>query len=584
MVQWAIKNFGGEIPRADPRLLPDPAAEQAWNCDLAAGTVAGLKTPFVVKDLTGASGTVRRAYRLPAPDIGDPDAWLPLPSEFSSVVKSPLANDTTHRVYWTNPGEGAFWATYAMLIAEDDPYTLGFIAPDATYQPVVTATGGTDPDVVPYVARSYLVTFINAFGEESSPSLPSDVVSGASDGEWKIVMPVVLPGQPVGKNYPLPTKMRLYRTVTGQSTGAAFYEVTTFDMGADPPPGTGYIDTTDDTAIVSGTQLESASWVNPPDDLDGLIGMTGGMLIGFSENTLHFCEPNRPHAWPAGYDQSVLFRIVGLAVWQQSLMIMTQGFPSQGSGTTPAAFTLTQIQVPEPCIARGSIMTDLLGCYYASQNGLVILNYYGAENKTVGMLTNQQWLTDYKASSIIGCRHRSQYLALIDTGLGFLIDYAEDRLGIVHINTFANAVCVWNDIYTGDTYIIADKIVYRWDKPLEPPLTYRWRSKRFYLAKPANIGAVQLHMDPSILTATAPVDPPPLDNPDARLDLPDDVNCTFKLYADDVLKYTRNILLETDIFGPPSGYLAFTYQIEIVSRVPFISVELASTMKELKGA
>lgn len=582
MTKWAVKDMGGEIPRQDPHLLPDSAAEVAINCDLSSGPLDGLPTPELLHDFTGIGGTIRRAYRFPSTVKGEPDAWLPLPSEYSSACLSPLTNDTLHRIYWTNPGAGAYWSTYADIIAGNPPYNLGYIAPDATYQPAVSAVGGTDPTVVPWVDRSYLVTFVDQFGEESQPSLPSPDVAGASDAVWTIIIPTTLPGQPMGKNYPLPVKIRLYRTVTGQSTGAAFYQVHEWVVATDPPPITGYIDATLDKEIIGNLQLISAAWNNPPDKLDGLISMAGGFFVGWTGNTIHFSEPDRPHAWPAGYDITVLFPIVGFGVWQQSLMVMTEGFPSQGSGTSPSGFTLSTINVPEPCISRGSIITDLAGVYYASQNGLVMLNYFGMQNQTLQTMTKNIWLERFSAKTIIACRHRSQYLAITGTGVGFMIDYSEARLGVIELNTFDNAVCVWNDPYSGDAYVIADKIVYRWDSPTTPSLTYRWRSKRFYLPSPANLAACQIHADASILTDTAPTSPAPMDNGDATLDLPTGVNCVFRLYADGVLKFTRNILKPLDIFNLISGYMAYEYQFEIVSRSPIFSVELASSTKELR--
>src|SRR5579883_3147874 len=100
MVAWAIKDFGGEIPRTESRNLPDNAAEAAWNCDLSSGVIEGLPIPNLVIDLSSFPGT-QRAYRFPVQGLAD--VWLPLPSSFSSVCRSPLADDTSHRLYWTNP-------------------------------------------------------------------------------------------------------------------------------------------------------------------------------------------------------------------------------------------------------------------------------------------------------------------------------------------------------------------------------------------------------------------------------------------------------------------------------------------------
>jgi hypothetical protein len=594
MVAWAIKGFGGMIPRTEGTMLPDNASEQAVNCDLSSGILAGLPTPVFTISFPGSTG-VRRAYRFPDP-LGGADIWLPLPSEFSSVVRSPLANDTSHRLYWTNPGDVApHWATRDMLFNNTRPYDLGIAQPpsDSTGQLTVTVSGGTS--TIPQISRSYLYTFVNAFGEESAPSLPSAVVSGAPDGTWALAgLPTAAPANPTGLNYPPVVSLNLYRTLTGTTTGAQFYQVTTLTF---PVSSSTYTDTTIDTAIVNNLTLISTSFANPVPKLDGLITMTGGMLIGFTGNTIHFCEPDRPHAWPAAYDQSLQYDIVGLAIWQQALVVLTKGFPFQGSGSSPSNFLFTMWRVPEPCIARGSIITDLLGVYYASQNGLVMLNYFGMQNQTLQNMTKNIWLTDYRAANIIACRHRAQYLAINGTDQGFIIDYSESRLGFMKLNTFLSAVCVWNDEYTGDAYICANNVVYKWDSPNTAPLVYRWRSKEFYLPAPVSLGACQISLDPSITTVVvSPADA--LDNGDPSLVLPAGVNAVFKLYAgpdpDDVgedpnsldsarLVLTRNLTKSREIFRLPSGFKAFEWQCEIVSRAAIYSIELASTMKELKG-
>ncbi len=589
MVQWAINDFGGEIPRSSPRVLPPNMAEAAWNTDLTSGTLEGLPIPELLIDLSASPGTVLRAYRFPGPNAGDPDVWLPLPSPYSSVMRSPLANDTTHRLYWTNPGEGAFWSTYDMIQAGTAPYNLGIIQPDpATSSLTVTASGGTVNESVPEVVRSYLWTYVNAYGEESAPNFPSADVTGASDGNWEIQgLPQSAPANPPGLNYPPVVGVNLYRTITGTTTGASFYQVENFLFASNPPPAD-YDDTTQDDVLTENLTLMSQSWSNPLPTLDGLLTLPGGMLVGFTDNTVHFSEVDRPHTWPAAYDQSVQYKIVGLGLWQQSLVVLTEGYPSTGTGTSPASFVFTQINVPEPCIARGSIITDLLGCYYASQNGLVMLNYFGMTVQTQQQVVKNVWLNEFNAASILACRHRSQYLAITpaagNSGVGFLIDYSEPRLGIVQLNTFDAADCVWNDPYTGDAYIISAKKVYRWDSPNTGPLNYRWRSRQFYNPKPISLGACQISLDPAV-TDPAPIsNPVPLGNGDPTLVLPAGVNAICNIYAGpdgEHLVMTQQLTEPRVIFRLPSGFKAFDWQIEIVSRVGVRSIELATTMSEL---
>jgi hypothetical protein len=777
MVAFVVKDFGGMVPRQDPRLLPDQMAEIAINCDLAAGPLDGLPQPEFIIDLAAAaSWPVRKAYRLPGPTISDPDVWMPLPSEFSSVVRSPLANDTLHAVYWTNPqgqpDAGAWWNTYARIAAGGSganvKYNMGFLAPDPTIMLTVEAAGGThpqaipvsasvvdtgagyipgtylflapdpttDPDVElapgqtsfsaqiqyteavgatmsivsggsggidstglfegstgdggtpahpfmfngtisggalvsidgfvsfgaytqnpidlanepiiggglvgasvrlemgasvlhnfsstaylkaptnpvatfspivgsvipatvnvlytdngapPLIERVYVFTYIDQYGFESSPSTPSAVVAGASDDIWKISgFPAFPPTDPPGKNYPDVVKMRLYRTITSNAGQADFYFVSDVVFSGDPAMAF-FIDAEPDTRIVNNNTLLSASWIVPPDNLDGLTAMPGGMLVGFTANTIHFCEPNRPHAWPAGYDQSLLYQIVGLAVWQQSLVVLTHGYPSTGAGTSPVSFVFAQVQAPEPCIARGSIVTDLAGVYYASQNGLIMLNYFGMQNQTLSNLTRQIWLTDYRAASIIACRHRAQYMALNAPGAGFIIDYTEQRMGITQIASALGGmtfISVWNDVYVDDTYMCdTSGKVWRWDAVTTPSLNYQWRSKQFYLPAPTSLGACQISLDSSISdpgpTPALPESPMSTGLPV----LPGGVRALFRLFAGpggNTMTLEKTLTQPREIFRLPSGRKAFCWQFEIVANVPVHSVELASTMRELK--
>lgn len=587
MVAFKVQDFGGEIPRKDPKLLPDQMGAAVWNCDLAAGPLDGLPIPELVIDLSGAPFPVRKAYRIPGPSTGNPDVWLPLPSEYSSAVRSPLANDSLHRIYWTNPAgvgyDGAWWNTYARIFAGNTggnaPYNLGFIAPDPAIVLSVTATGGTSMTVVPYVERAYVFTYVDQYGLESSPCAPSAVVAGASDGTWTVSgLPASAPSSPTGFNFPTVVNMRLYRTITGNTSGAEFYKVADLSFGS-----TSYVDTSLDLTIVNKLTLVSASYASPPAQLDGLTALPGGMLVGFTENTIHFCEPDLPHTWPAGYDQSLLYKILGFGVWQQSLIVLTEGFPSSGQGANPSNFTFSMVQVPEPCISRGSIITDLMGVYYASQNGLVMLNYFGMQNQTLSNLTKNIWLEDFRASQIIACRHRAQYLALNGNNEGFIIDYTEPRMGITHLNPFENVVSLWNDAYTGTTYLMAGEKVYLWDSPTAPSLVFRWRSKQFFTPAPFNFGAAQIDVDASVLTAAPAAST--LDNADPTLALPNGVNCLFRVLVE--RNGVLTLVFECTITEPrtyarlPSGYKEYVWQFEIVSRVPVFQVQIARTMREL---
>lgn len=580
MVAWTVKAMGGMIPRTDDTLLGDNMAVESVNCDLSSGSLVGLPSVSLLVDLSSRPGAVQRAYRFPGPgDTTRTPIWLPLPSPYSCVVRSPLANDTQDRVYWTNPGDRhPWWTTYDRLASGQPAYNLGTVRP--VLKPVAVATGGDT--TVPQIERSYTYTYVSVYGEESAPAPPSNTASGAPDASWTVSnLPTSIPANPSGANYPPIATLRLYRTIVSATAGAQFYQVIDLPM---PTPGV-YVDNALDQAVANNGVLESIGWENPPDYLDGLTALPGGMLVGFTNNTVHFCEPNRPHTWPIGYDQSVHYDIIALAGWQQYLMVLTTGYPSTGSGNTPSNFILVQSQVPEPCVSRGSVVTDLTAVYYASQNGVIQLSGYGIQNQTMLLVDKNDWLNRFRAREIIACRHRSQYLAINNTDSAFLIDYSEPRLGFSDLSTFLGVVCVWNDEYTGETMLCANKKVYLWDDPTTAHLTYRWRSKQFYTPVPISLGAAQVTLDKAVYDPVPTGGPPLLDNGDTTVTLPAGVNAVFNLYAGPMLNLimSRNLAEQQEIFRLPKGFKAFDWQCEIVSRVKVSQIQLATTLAELKG-
>ena len=571
MARFLVKGMGGMIPRLDPGALPDQMAERAEDCDFRSGNLDGLPVLQHVISLPGA----RKAFHFFNADHTD-FVWLPLPSEFSSVVRSPLTNDDKRRLYWTNPGDLApHWTTWDNIKAGVPPVDLGITHPPDTYQLAVTATGGTAPDVLPWVARSYCFTYVNEFGEESAPNLPSEIVEGASDGTWTIIglPPGQSPATTSGYNYLPATKIRLYRTVTGLQTGASFYMAGEWGINDAPTP---YIDVSRDLDIVNNLTLISSNWSNPPEGIDGLVGLPGGMLVGFTGSTIHFCEPFRPHAWVVAYDQSVLYDIVALTVWNQSLAILTSGYISAGTGNSPANYTINQTQVAEPCISRGSVVTGLSGVMYSSQNGLIVTNYFKAELATLDTMSKDMWLTSYHGTTIKAARHRAEYIAIHEEG-AFIFDMTDKQTGWILVNHLDNATSIWNDEEEGNTYVMIGGEVYLWDNATMNKNTFTWRSKQFYRPAPVSIGAVHVTSSRRVDDNTLPPDPGGV--------LPDGVRVRFRIYAgsDFTLVMERDIQKPTDIFRLPSGFRAFDWQVEIIGRVRVDSIELASTMKELQG-
>lgn len=473
-----LEAFGGMIPRMSPRLLPPQAATLARNTKLLNGELRGYRAPREIADLTYESFTVRRAYRIEYNDqyYGAGEHWLAFDSKEVDVVRSPIVNDRFDRYYWAGDGRPKYNPLNRILHGLD-PYYLGVPAPLTA--PTVTPPAGTDE------TRTYLVTFVSAYGEESGPS-PYKVATGNS-GTWALTSLPTSVADPSFRNI---THKRIYRTVVGNNS-ALYYRVATIALS-----DTTYNDDSNDDEVVLNEVLESTTWAEPPDDLEGWVLMPNGYLVGWVGRRLCFSEPYRPWAWPAEYELSTEFEIVGLCVWGSTLIIGTKSQPYLGQGVTPASFTMQKMDAVEPCLSRKGMVATVAGAYYPSINGLALINSSGVQIVTKDILTKEEW-AQYNPASIFAASLGLQYLAFNSTSFGFLFNPTEPNTKLIELDRFQQVNGLETDRYTGNINLIISDRIYDWDPEDVERLWWRWRSKEFHLPKQVNFGAVRIKFDTS---------------------------------------------------------------------------------------
>jgi hypothetical protein len=164
-----IDNFGGLVLTKDPKKGPFWTAMKAQNCDIQSGSVDvaySLDTANLVA-LTGSVGR-KAIYNIAGSTFLE---W----SQDVDVVRSPLADNSSNRVYYT--GDDVPKATdYAHATGGVAPYpsvayVLGVPVP-ALGILALSSTGGTDVET-----RAYTYTLLSAWGEEGAPAAPSTVSS-----------------------------------------------------------------------------------------------------------------------------------------------------------------------------------------------------------------------------------------------------------------------------------------------------------------------------------------------------------------------------------------------------------------------
>lgn len=483
-----FENFQGLAPRYSERLLPPMAATVARNTKLYNGELRGFRQLLPLNDLSGLASTVRRVLRVP--DTPD-DAFIAFDSRDVSIVKSPLINDAFDRYFWA--GDGApMMNTGDRIKNGDDPFLLGIPGPGDGNEPTVTPPVGSDE------TRAYVYTFVTEFGEESQPSPPT-IATGADTGTWElsdIQNTISNPSQRAiddGTNFPN-SKVKIYRTVPGFASSSFFF------VDEIPFTQTTYSDNETNEDVASNSLLESTSFAEPPNDLEGFVVMPNGYLIGWVGTRLVFSEPYRPHAWPVSYELGTEFPIVAIGIFGSTAVIGTESQPYYGQGVNPASFTHRKVDEVIPCLSRRGLVSTRAGVYYPSTDGLVMATGSGIQVITRDILTKEEWAV-FRPDDLFAANLGMQYIAFSDSNTGFVYDPIEPTKKLVELEGITFVEGIETDPYTGNVFLLRNDRYTEFDSEVDDPdvfpdrLVWQWRSKLLQTPKPLNFGAARIQFD-----------------------------------------------------------------------------------------
>ena len=555
MTAIKLHKFQGKLPILSDRELPDNFAVDTNNVKLHSGEIRGLRNLLALEDFSPAA--IVTAFRVVDKSTST-TYWVPFTVDDVDFARSPLANDAFNRVYWTRPDDVPRYNTLARVITADPGLRLG--VPEPTTAPTVTPDGmgsATENET-----RSYVYTFVTAYGEEGPPSPPTLAV-GKPDDSWDL--------SDIDASVPDDTerdmdKVYIYRTAVGSSGLADFFFVDEIDYGQ-----TTYSDTKSNLEVASNDTLKSVLWHPPPSNLHGLLIHPNGFGVGFSGNSLYFSEPYRLHAWPSKYVISVEYPIVGLGIYGQTVVVMTDAYPYIATGTRPDTMTLVKMRLAEPCLSKRSIVSALQGVLYASKNGLVLVNSSGMDVITRNTISNEEWGPFYQPAAVKAAKYQTYYIAYISSTTGFIIDLAASTPYIVDIDAITDVDNIVADDLTGNILLFSNNISYLWDDNAQPRTSWLWRSKVFESPGPLNFGCGILHAKPVSNPATESV--------------------TLKMFAGvydqnnfQMIQKYNQVVKAGEMFRLPSGYKATEWQFELSGNMNVMSLELGETPEDLKSA
>lgn len=463
-----LEGFQGLIPRVSERLLPNMASTVVKNAKLLNGEIRGFRDPQELANLTGQTSQLRRAFRVP--DTPN-DAYIAFDNRDVDVVRSPLVNDTHDRYFWAGDGVPKM-NTGDRIKNGDDEFFLGI--PTPTGAPAVAPPAGTD------FTKAYVYTMVSLYGEEGPPSPPTIATGDA--GQWDLTnMDTTVPDQ-ANRNI---THKNIYRTVAGNAS-TSFFFVAQITLAAST-----YDDNETDVDVVNNVLLESTTWIGPPTTMEGFVVMPNGYLVGWAGRRILMSEPYRPHAWPAEYELSTEFDIVGMAVFGATLIICTESQPYYGQGVSPRSFTTQKVDAVEPCLSRRGIVSLTVGVIYPSINGLVLASGSGVSVITSSLFTKEEWAT-FLPDQLYAAQLGLQYIAFSSQSVGFMFDPTNPTARLVDLDNFTNVEGIETDRYTGNVNLLQNNRVMDWDPEVTERLQWRWVSKMYQTPKPLNFGAGRL--------------------------------------------------------------------------------------------
>jgi hypothetical protein len=293
-------------------------------------------------------------------------------------------------------------------------------------------------------------------------------------------------------------KKRIYRSNTGSS-------FTNFQFVAEVAYATtSYTDSIASSAL--SEVLPSGTWIGPPDDnsslypdgpMLGLTAVGNGVFAGFSGKRFCLSEPFLPHAWPIDYRITLEEDIVDIAATGNGVVALTNGTPYFITGTDPAALTPIRIDLAQACVNKNSVVDMGEYVLYASPDGLVAVSGTTGEVVSRGLISVEQWNSDFHPTLIRAFRHEGTYVAFYNNGGtlgGWYYDPRSSEAAFSTITLSAEVRGGYEDPKSGQLYLIeANKVRKYRGGTSNNTLTFK--SKKYETPSPVSMAWVSVHAD-----------------------------------------------------------------------------------------
>jgi len=372
--------------------------------------------------------------------------------------------------------------------------------------------------------------------------------------------------------------------LTVQSAGTLYY-----DVSENPPTTTArywgdssfdFIDDFNSRNLT--TILGSDNYEKPPEDLQGLTVIQNNILAGFVGNTLYFSEPGIFHAWPAEYTKTLEANIVGLAAISGFLIVLTEAYPYQVTGSDPANFNVAKIDALYPCLNRRSIVNMGYGVVYSTHDGLAIYSpNSGPQIVTKLLHSSDTWNDALDPTTLVATSYEDNYFA--SHSAGAITFERDEKVGGFFIDHDYVFTAAWYDSKTNRLFYVSgtNGDIFEWDVKTQPNVTARWKSKVIITKDFINLGAARIIADYANFTTIWEETDEEWQDSTELWNAADEI--IFKLYVNKQLIFTRTVT-DSEVFRLPTGYKTDTFEVEVESDLRVRAIHLGNTPKSLATA
>lgn len=393
-----ITNFEGLIPKISDKALPKGKATIAVNLDVYGNHLRPIKLPKHTGEklmtpcgevFAGKAVTVHRAGSVYV-------AWDKL--VFTSVDWTRKLGETTF--LFVDNGK-LYRQSAERILRGECPIEVGIKRHDkAEITTEEIDRAGCPPTVIehlcvpineqcdnvphPPVPVAYLFTYINACGEESAHSKPSEVL----DISWGDAVKVSVKDTPPANA----VKRRWYRAVTDNEGVAHWLKV------GETPIGQEFFYDTNCPCDFS-CELSTEDHDAPPECLEGVAAIGDNQIIVWSNKHFWVSENNFPHAFNLNNEYRLRYHIKGMyevtstleGKVHYTLIVITDGLHYTLATDTPESIEITEIQQRYRCINYDTVCHSESEVLYVAQQGLVSISMQGENLLTGVLMTENEW-------------------------------------------------------------------------------------------------------------------------------------------------------------------------------------------------